>query len=98
MGIEMSSKSRITRYDAACAMAILAANQCEDIELVVTAGNDGARKHASKRIEYPSKGFNLINQILMLKKHGISLINVLINLKNAVIMLRFQHILFILIN
>ena len=63
MNVEMSSKSRITRYDAACAMAILAANQCEDIELVVTAGNDGARKHASDRIEYPSKGFDLINQI-----------------------------------
>lgn len=63
MNIEISSKSRITRYDAACAMAILAANQCEDIELVVTAGNDGAYKHASDRIEYPSKGFDLINQI-----------------------------------
>ena len=63
MDTPLSSKSRITRYDAACAMAILAANQCEDVEIVVTAGNDGAFKHASERIEYPSKGFNLINQI-----------------------------------
>ena len=35
----MSSKSDFTRYDAACAMAMLAVNQCEDYEIVTTAGN-----------------------------------------------------------
>ena len=63
MDITVSSKSKITRYDAACAMAILAANQCEDFDLVITAGNDDAFQHSSEIIKYPSKGFNLIDQI-----------------------------------
>lgn len=35
MGAPMSSKSDFTRYDAACAMAMLAVNQCEDYEILV---------------------------------------------------------------
>lgn len=59
----ISSKSTLTRLDAAKAMAMLAANQCEDFELVVTAGSDYARRHKSEVIKYPSKGFNLLKQI-----------------------------------
>lgn len=59
----ISSKSKLTRFDAAKAMAMLAANQCEDFELVVTAGNDHAREHKSEVIKYPSKRFNLLKQI-----------------------------------
>ena len=49
-------------------MAILAANQCEDFDLVITAGNDGAFQHSSEIIKYPSKGFNLIDQINAARK------------------------------
>lgn len=59
----MSRKSDFTRLDAAKAMAMLAANQCEDFELVCTAGNDGSRKCASEHIKYPKKGFGLFSQI-----------------------------------
>ena len=51
------------RLEAAEAMAMLAANQCEDFELVCTAGNDYTRVHNSEHIKYPSRGFDLIDQI-----------------------------------
>ena len=63
MWSRISWKSELTRYDVAKAMAMLAANQCEDFELVVTAGNDIARVHKSEIIQYPSKDFNLLKQI-----------------------------------
>lgn len=63
MWTTLSGKSEISRLKAAKAMAVLAANQCEDFELVVTAGNDGTRIHKSEHIKYPSKGFDLLNQI-----------------------------------
>lgn len=58
-----SAKSNYDRMDAASAMAMLAANQCEDFELVCTAGNDGRYTHATEHILYPAKGFGLIGQI-----------------------------------
>lgn len=58
-----SSKSKYNRMDAAAVMAMLAANQCEDFELVCTAGSDYTRIHKSEHIKYPSKGFDLITQI-----------------------------------
>lgn len=63
MGSTTSSGSVFNRMDQACAMAMLAANQCEDFELMATAGNDGACKQASKWIQYPKKGFDIIKQI-----------------------------------
>lgn len=63
MGARMSSKSDFTRFDAACAMAMLASNQCEDYELVCTAGNDYSRVGAHEHIQYPRKGFGIYNQI-----------------------------------
>lgn len=63
MGSRMSFKSDFTRFDAACAMAMLAANQCEDYELVCTAGNDYSRVGAHEHIQYPYKGFGIYNQI-----------------------------------
>ena len=44
-------------------MAMLAANQCEDFELVCTAGSDGARLEKQMYIKYPSKGFQLFKEI-----------------------------------
>lgn len=63
MNARMSAKSDFTRYDAACAMAMLAANQCEDYEIVCTAGNDYSRIGAHEHITYPQKGFGIFNQI-----------------------------------
>jgi 60 kDa SS-A/Ro ribonucleoprotein len=59
----MSSRSSFTRYDAACTMAMLAANQCENFYLVATAGNDAECKCASEYIQYPKKGFDITKQI-----------------------------------
>lgn len=59
----MSRKSFLTRLDAAKAMAMLAANQCEDYELVCTAGYDSRKIQASEHIKYPKKGFGIFTQI-----------------------------------
>lgn len=64
MGSLTSGNSQFNRMDEACAMAILAANQCEDYELVATAGNDGRRIQASEWIQYPKRGFALAPQIM----------------------------------
>lgn len=64
MGSLTSGNSQFSRMDQACAMAILACNQCEDYELVATAGNDVRRKNASEWIEYPKRGFALAPQIM----------------------------------
>lgn len=64
MGFLTSKDSKFGRMDQACAMAILAANQCEDYELVATAGDDGTRIQASEWIEYPKRGFALAPQIM----------------------------------
>ena len=63
MGSVTSSGSRFSRMDQACAMAMLAANQCEDFKLVATAGNDHTRVGAHEWIKYPMKGFDLAKQI-----------------------------------
>ena len=63
MSCKYSAKSNYNRIDAASAMAMLAANQCEDFELVCTAGNDSSYTHATEHIMYPAKGFDLIGQI-----------------------------------
>lgn len=59
----ISSRSTFTRMDCAKAMAMLAANQCEDFTLVCTAGSDRAKKHQSSVIRYPKKGFGILDQI-----------------------------------
>lgn len=63
MRCRYSAKSNYDRLDAAAVMAMLAANQCEDFELVCTAGNDGRYTHATEHIKYPAKGFDIIGQI-----------------------------------
>ena len=63
MGDLNSSGSQFSRLDHACAMAMLAASQCEEYRLVCTAGDDWARKGAHEFIAYPQKGFNLCKQI-----------------------------------
>ena len=69
MGYLTSSNSQFSRMDQACAMALLAANQCEDYELVATAGDDDRRENASEWIKYPKRGFDLAKQIMDTKSH-----------------------------
>lgn len=69
MGSLTSGNSVFNRMDQACAMAILAANQCEDFELVATAGNDYSKIQASEWIQYPKKGFDLATQIMDTRKN-----------------------------
>lgn len=69
MGSLTSGNSVFNRMDQACAMAILAANQCEDFELVATAGNAYSRVQASEWIQYPKKGFDLATQIMNTRSH-----------------------------
>lgn len=69
MGSLNSSCSQFSRLDSACAMAMLAVNQCENYEIVATAGNDGNRKGAHEWIKYPKKGFGLANQIIDTRKN-----------------------------
>ena len=63
MRAKISSKSNFTRLDVASAMAMLACNQCEDFELVCTAGSDCTRVHRTEHILYPMRGFELLTQI-----------------------------------
>ena len=63
MGSITSSGSSFSRLDQAASMAMLAANQCEDFELVCTAGSDYELREEQMRIEYPSKGFNMFKEI-----------------------------------
>lgn len=68
MDSRISDKSEFTREECACVMAMLACNQCERYQLVVTAGNDSSRIGEHEHIKYPSKGFDIINQI---KNHSV---------------------------
>lgn len=58
-----SGKSDLSRLDTACVMAMLALSQCEDIELVLTAGNDTTKVCKSHHLQYPSRGFSVIKEI-----------------------------------
>jgi 60 kDa SS-A/Ro ribonucleoprotein len=54
----ISSKSELTRYDAAAAVAMLLREVCDDVSIYLTAGNDGRRVHKTALI--PSRrGFAL---------------------------------------
>lgn len=64
MGDTTSSGTNFTRLDQACAMAMLAANQCESYKLVTTAGCDRTSVGSHLEIEYPKKGFGLAKQIM----------------------------------
>lgn len=63
MGSITSSGSNFSRMDQAAAMSMLAANQCEDFELVCTAGDDWSRVEKQEYIKYPSKGFKMFQDI-----------------------------------
>lgn len=59
----ISGKSGYSRMKVASAMALLAANQCEYVDIYCTAGNDSSHIHKTTKIDYPEKGFGLVDQI-----------------------------------
>lgn len=63
MGTTTSHGTHFSRLDQAAAMAMLAVNQCEDFELVLTAGDDYTYVGKHEWIQYPQKGFDLCNTI-----------------------------------
>ncbi len=58
----LSSDSKMSRLDAAAAMAMLAAELCEHVDIYVTAGSDAARQHKTAQLK-PYRGFALADQI-----------------------------------
>src|ERR1035437_1707135 len=62
MGSALSAKSELNRLDTALALAILAREQCEDVAIYATAGNDGLRKHATALVPN-RRGFALADAI-----------------------------------
>jgi len=62
MGQRVSAKSDMNAIDAACALAILAREICEDVVIYATAGSDSNRKHATMLIP-PRRGFALSDYI-----------------------------------
>jgi 60 kDa SS-A/Ro ribonucleoprotein len=66
MGSVVSEKSEYSRLGVASAMAMLAMFQCESVEIWCTAGIDTYRSHQTSKIDYPTLGFALIDQIVKL--------------------------------
>ncbi len=64
MGFKNSSCSKFNRLDYAMAMTMLAANQCENFDLVCTAGRDDTFTHSSIHIKYPNEGFGIFDDIV----------------------------------
>ena len=62
MGGPLSSKSEVTRQYAACAMAAILREVCEEVSIYATAGDDGSRKHATALVP-PRHGMALIEAI-----------------------------------
>lgn len=63
MGTTLSAKSELSRLDAAAALSILAREQCEQVTIVVTAGDDGRRVHATMKVP-PRRGMALRDAIV----------------------------------
>lgn len=63
MGSALSGKSEMTRMDAACGLAMLVREQCEEAVIYATAGNDHTRRHATCVVP-PRHAFALRDAIL----------------------------------
>ena len=62
MGSSISNKSKYNRQEVANAMAVFAAEMCENVTIYATAGSDGAGIHSTKRI-IPHRGFSLLTEL-----------------------------------
>lgn len=60
----ISGKSTFNRVQVAAAMACLAQELCEEVEIWCTAGSDSYRTHKTERIMYPKRGMELADQIM----------------------------------
>ena len=67
MGLPISSKSQMSRYDAAHAIAILLRERCEDVQVYATAGNDYNRSHATVLVP-ARRGFALATALTESKR------------------------------
>ncbi len=71
MGSTVSAKSELTRMQVAFAMAMLAREHCESVDIYLTAGGGqmtgkrlpGDAAHTTVKVDYPSRGFDLIAQM-----------------------------------
>lgn len=68
MGERLSSKTDFSRMDAAAAMAMLAAEMCEQVTIYATAGSDSARKHHTEKVA-AHRGFALAKEIVGTARH-----------------------------
>jgi hypothetical protein len=59
MDVSLSSKSKYTRLDAACAMLIMARELFEQTAIYATAGSDNRREHLTRKLDDKIKGFNI---------------------------------------
>jgi 60 kDa SS-A/Ro ribonucleoprotein len=59
----ISGRSKSSRMDVACSMAMFAREVCEETSIYATAGNDGSRTHATTLIPSSRRGFGLIETI-----------------------------------
>lgn len=62
MASKISAKSNYTRLGVAQAMAILAAEMCEHVDIYATAGSDSARRHETELVT-PLHGFALRDEL-----------------------------------
>ena len=62
MGAQLSSKSELSRLDAAAALTMLMREICEEPIIYATAGSDGQRKHKTELVPL-KRGFDLSNEI-----------------------------------
>lgn len=65
-GTPVSKKSEMDRAKAACALAALARELCENVAIYATAGNDGTRIHKTQLVA-SRRGFALTDAIFNLK-------------------------------
>lgn len=70
MDCPISSRSKFSRVNAAIAMAILAANQCENFSIVLTAGDDCTYTGKHEWLMYPEKDLRLIDTVIERMRYG----------------------------
>ncbi len=62
MGAQLSAKSEFKRIDLALSLAAMASSVFEDLQLYVTAGNDGSKKHSTQQWN-ETLGLNLVEEL-----------------------------------
>lgn len=70
MDTPIGGKSIHTRQQVACVMALLAQIQCENVAIYCTAGSDSGQTHKTVKVEYPSKGFDFLDQLMGYRWQG----------------------------